>query len=144
MTESLTVEDAYARLSNYVMDFIGPRAWTSAGCTAEMTPSTVTFRDVWLAHEGTVDEKALGWSDRAVSRAAMAAASFLRVEMERIQGAAPWSLTFTLSSNGKFNLKYGYDKPDWYDQNDTISASDAFQSLSNLGVQMDPGDKSAK
>ncbi len=38
---------------------------------------------------------------------------FLVNNIEQTSGQRPWSLTFTLLPENKFNLEYSYDKPDW-------------------------------
>ncbi len=127
------VEHAYQQLAEYILDFIANRGWEKAGLSAQITPGSVTFFDHWLLWKGERNEKAVGWGNNQVMKAATSSVRFLHKDVLATTGQHIWGLTFTLYPNGKFNIEYDYNKPEDYEETDEVITGDEInQTLSDL------------
>ena len=61
------------------------------------------------------------------------ASIYIRDVMLENTGHRIWSFTFTLFSDGKFDIEYSYSKPSGYEENnDSISGDEVMQSLQKM------------
>lgn len=115
MNKINSVESAYEALGNGIIEFIAGRAWDFAQGKYEVAPGYTSHR--WSrTHDGIEDRKG-----DVPSTDSSAALTFLRENLLRTTGQRIWGLTFTLYPDGKFNIEYDYNKPEWYDEEEEAS-----------------------
>jgi hypothetical protein len=62
---------------------------------------------------------------------------FLREDLLRTTGNRIWGLTFTLYSDGKFNIEYDYNKPEGYDETEeTVDIAQSLEDLQRQGIDV--------
>lgn len=127
MNKIKSVESAYEALGNGIIEFIAGREWDFAQGKYEVAPGYTSHR--WSkTHDGIEDRKG-----DVPSTDSSDALTFLREDLLRTTGKCIWGLTFTLYPDGKFNIEYDYNKPEWYDEEDEeedVVDSDALDSAS--------------
>ncbi len=118
---STSVEGAYRNLAQYVLSFIGARQWDVAGCSMRIF-SKMARGSQWLVKHGNREERGGFEENQNALWDGLDAAIFLRDHLRATTGDRIWGLTFTLYPDGKFEIKYDYDKPEDYEETDeTIS-----------------------
>lgn len=129
----LSVDDAYQAIARDIASFPDGRNWDAVFGQYEIYSKMVSSR-CWLKFEEHIDRKWDGGDDQFNARACDAAL-FLRDDLLKTTEHRIWGLTFTLYSNGKFNIEYNYDKPEGYEETDEIiSGAEINQSLGQLGT----------
>ena len=128
-----TVENAYEILALEIIDFLGDLPWESAGAIVAIIEG-MTQSTYWRKFENTSYENEQ-FPNLAAATSASQAILFLRTEMRRTTGHQIWGLSFTIHPDGKFNLDYNYEKPEGYEEsNSIISIDDVTSRLANLGA----------
>jgi hypothetical protein len=124
----VTVEQAYQLIANEVLAFVGDQHWIEAGGHYRTLLGSVDG-SWWRKSDDGIDERGMD-VPRDITRAAFAAARFLRDNLLASTGDRIWGLTFTLYPDGKFKIEYDYNKPEGYEETDeTISLEEALKGL---------------
>lgn len=108
---------AYQELANVVLDFVKDREFDKSFCKCVIYEGMVE-NECWLEYQSKVDDQSMGWSSDDYSAAD--ASKYLRSHFLKLTGDRIWGLTFTLYPNGKFEIKYDYNKPENYKETDEV------------------------
>lgn len=111
------IQDAYRKLGRYAMAFADGRPWDRIVCVFSVGGGMSTC-DHRLEINGEAENKGGFASDPSAMWEGLDAAVFLGERMRDTSGQTVWGLTFTLYPDGKFNIEYDYERPDWYSEED--------------------------
>lgn len=128
MSKFDSAERAYQELAGSCIDFANERQWQFVTCKVVALGKMARVHHL-ISFEGAVSSEGLGWPDSSLSPGG--AALFLRDELLRTTGQRIWGLTFTLYPDGKFNIEYDYNKPEWYDEEEEASEQDGANGNAN-------------
>lgn len=113
-----TAEEAYESIGMVLRRWV-PASWASACLSAPIYGMRIggTSLSAQLS-DGGVANLAFDWEGIDLLNTALV---FLRDDLLRTTGQRIWGLTFTLYPDGKFNIEYDYNKPEWYDEEEEAS-----------------------
>ena len=130
-----SVEEAYNKLANYLVVFVGGRNIDSATAHLRII-SRMTRGNQWLKYLGLEEKTGDFTRDSDAMWDGLDAALFLRDDLLRTTGQRIWGLTFTLYPTGRFNIEYDYNKPEGYEETDEVITGDEINaSLAKLTRQ---------
>jgi hypothetical protein len=134
----LNVESAYSSLADYLLAFIGDRAWQKA-CGKFKIFKKMAQGEQYFENDGKTHDQG-GFEDSSNAMwDGLDAALYLRDDLLKTTGKRIWGLTFTLYPTGKFNIEYDYNKPEDYEETDeVITGEEINASLSNLTAPLKP------
>lgn len=103
----------YQALARDLLTFVGDEPWYSGQLHIETVwrRSTSTSRTRVFKGQSIANDRSPGIE---VSGPSSNAALSLRDHLLETTGQRIWGLTFTLYPDGKFNLEYDYNRPEWY------------------------------
>lgn len=111
----MNVEKAYEIIATCAQFTAGDFGWDSL-----LVEVRIFDQMAQVAHWVVRDEKKLqgnGSLPFELSIEQLDSILYLRDNLVETTGQRPWGLLFTLWPNGKFNIKYDYNKPDEYEAN---------------------------
>ncbi|WP_139214122.1 hypothetical protein [Atopomonas hussainii] len=114
-----TVEEAYCRLAAYVLGFIDGRQWECAGCHMQIFQKMASGSQ-WFIYNGGREEKGGFERNPSALWEGLDAAIYLRDDLLEKDGSRIWGVFFTLYPDGRFNVEYDYNKPDDYEESDSL------------------------
>jgi hypothetical protein len=132
-----SLEEAYRALAIYLQAFVGSRAWDMARCKMAIFQN-MARGDQCFEYKGEVHESGGFEADDDAIWNGLDASIYIRNVMLENTGHRIWGLTFTLFSDGKFDIEFDYSKPSDYEESDeTISGEEINQSLQELRPDSD-------
>ncbi len=113
-------EKLYEALAADLLAFVADSPWNSAQVEIETVwkKSTSTSYSRSFNGETIVNDR---FPSLEVSGPAADAACSLRDYYYKTTGQRIWGLTFTLHPDGKFNIDYNYNRPEWYTEEDELA-----------------------
>ena len=132
------IEKLAISLANYLHDFIDDRPWDIASCTLDQVPNYGGLRETWLSYQNQKIDNVNGWDhghpkwgDESKSAEALIYGGEVVEEHFKTTGQRIWGLTFTLHPDGKFNIDYNYNRPEWYTEEDELADASSAKASTN-------------
>lgn len=106
---NLTAESAYQKLAEFATKFAPDPGWKQLRLDIEMYEKSVSHTGHCYSEDGSESyfvippNQSDGFSD---------ACFFLRNNLKATQGTEAYGLDFVLKRDGKFTIKYNYDRPE--------------------------------
>ncbi|WP_169391697.1 MULTISPECIES: hypothetical protein [Psychrobacter] len=113
---------AYIVLAECISIYASDDEWIKANMSIEIYSRMIRCFESLIQKEGIIDE----YRDIPIdlSKLRMEAVFYLRDHFLKLTGNRIWGLTFTLYPDGKFEIKYDYDKPEGYEETDEVITGD--------------------
>lgn len=127
MSKILSVESAYAAIAEEIVSFANNRAWAVAGGKYSIF-NTMVSSEWWFELHDLRDERGVA-PPIELSVASSDAVRFLRENLIKTTGQRIWGLTFTLQSDGTFQVEYDYNKPEGYEETEETIEVDSSKGI---------------
>lgn len=108
----MNVEEAYQKIAERGLFAFEGESWEKIIISSSIADKMVSSEVVKIVGEKAIPATKVAPMNIGIP--ATEATLFLRDDLLKTTGDRIWTMTMTIESNGKFDIQYGYEKPeDW-------------------------------